>query len=282
MNLKKLLCLVMALLLATGAMAGVGWFAVAEPTVRPGLGRCAFLGRGDLMAPDGLGSEGGEGWTLSLPLSLKRGERRELRLALGWSEDVQLARARIEVWRGERDEPAAARPMLKIETPDAALNALANGFLLHQVRASRVLGRTGLYQPGGAWGFRDQLQDMLALLHSEPERVRAHLLRCAARQFEAGDVLHWWHEPCRGVRTRVSDDLLFLPWVTAGVTALFMEDTREGLLIGAMDFDVWKNAIACPGMDARTLEARCGQGACGEDSHDFNLHGTVEGFAGCL
>ena len=129
--------------------------------------------------------------------------------------DLEATLARVRALRTGKIEAAREPEGLTIETPDAALNAFANGFLLHQVRASRVLGRAGLCQPGGAWGFRDQLQDMLALLHSEPGRVRAHLLRCAGRQFEAGDVLHWWHAPCSGVRTRVSDDRLFLPWVTA-------------------------------------------------------------------
>ena len=104
---------------------------------------------------------------------------------------------------------------LVIETPDERLNRFANGFLIHQVRSARMLGRTGLYQPGGAFGFRDQLQDAIALLPFEPERVRAHLLRCAAHQFAAGDVMHWWHEPFLGVGTRISDDLLFLPFAAA-------------------------------------------------------------------
>ena len=157
-----------------------------------------------------------EGRTLGVPLCLPRGACREVRLALGWAEDVDAARAQVAALRRRAEEaPVDGAPRLVIQTPDDALNRMANDFLLHQVLASRVLGRTGLYQPGGAWGFRDQLQDMLALLQDEPARVRAHLLRCAARQFEAGDALHWWHEPCFGVRTRISDDVLFLPYVAA-------------------------------------------------------------------
>ena len=202
--------------LAEGAMDGAGYFAAADALAQPGPGRCAFLGRGDVDSPEGFAADtGGQGWTLRVPLRLKRGEARTLRLALGWAEDARAAMARVRALRTGKIEAAREPEGLTIETPDAALNAFANGFLLHQVRASRVLGRAGLCQPGGAWGFRDQLQDMLALLHSEPGRVRAHLLRCAGRQFEAGDVLHWWHAPCSGVRTRVSDDRLFLPWVTA-------------------------------------------------------------------
>ena len=208
--------------LAAGVAPGVGWMAFADAGAMPGPGRLAFLGGGGTMAPEGFDAPArGAGWTLSLPIALKRGESRRARLALGWSEDARAALDRVSALRaGERPAARTVPPQMVVETPDVALNHLANDFLLHQVRASRVLGRTGFYQPGGACGFRDQLQDMLALMHVEPERARAHLLRCAGRQFEAGDVLHWWHEPYRGVRTRVSDDKLFLPWVTAAYVQL--------------------------------------------------------------
>ncbi|WP_445664689.1 GH36-type glycosyl hydrolase domain-containing protein [Fodinibius sp. AD559] len=130
---------------------------------------------------------------------------------------------------------------IQVETPDSSLNRIMNGWLMYQNIACRMLSRTGFYQAGGAFGFRDQLQDAMAALYVDPQMTRGQILLHASRQFPEGDVQHWWHPPTgRGVRSKITDDRLWLPYVVD----FYIESTG--------DKDILEERV--PYLEARKLE----------------------------
>ncbi|MGY0652740.1 GH36-type glycosyl hydrolase domain-containing protein [Luteimonas sp. A537] len=162
---------------------------------------------------------------IQVPLDLAPGQSRDVIFRLGAGRTRAEALATLQETRG-RDAAWDALDEVRVgwlrtlgavqvETPEPAVDLLANGWLLYQTIGCRYFARSGYYQSGGAFGFRDQLQDIMAMLHADPKLARDHLLLCAEHQFMEGDVQHWWHPPLdRGVRTRCSDDYLWLPLAT--------------------------------------------------------------------
>ncbi len=159
---------------------------------------------------------------MQVKIDLADGEEREIVFTFGVGRDLNDARNLILRFCGSGPAQSALEAVwsywsrtlgaIHVETPDKAINVLTNGWLLYQTLACRIWARSGYHQSSGAFGFRDQLQDVMALIYTEPQLVREHLLLCAAHQFREGDVLHWWHPPSgHGVRTHSSDDYLWLP-----------------------------------------------------------------------
>ncbi|MBK7260073.1 MAG: glycosyl transferase [Ignavibacteriae bacterium] len=159
-------------------------------------------------------------------IRLLPGEQIELTCMVGQVPTVLKARELVHRYRDNRSVEAALAVTrawwderlgaISTRTPEPAMDLLVNRWLLYQTLVCRLWGRSGFYQSGGAYGFRDQLQDVMALLYTSPGETRKHILRAASRQFAEGDVQHWWHpQNGAGIRSRISDDLLWLPAVVA-------------------------------------------------------------------
>jgi len=215
-----------------------GWtafHAISEPVTGYTGSRREFLGRNGTSAKPAAVQPGEflEGTTgagldpcasLRAELELDAGQTREIVILLGAADSEAAARAATAAHRSAGLARAALErsvaaweerlSVVQVRTPDPSFDVMLNRWTLYQALACRMWARSAIYQSSGAYGFRDQLQDLMAFVYAEPALARAHLLRAAGRQFLEGDVQHWWHpQSGRGVRTRFSDDLAWLPFV---------------------------------------------------------------------
>ena len=196
--------------------------------------RREFLGlKGSIATPEGLNKklqcDIGVGYdpcgAIQVSITIKPGETKSVIFGLGQSDNsdeiIELSSKYKDLTKYDcelervKDHWDRLLGTIKVKTSDRAMDILINGWLLYQTVACRINARSAFYQAGGAYGFRDQLQDSLSLMHTAPNMVKEQILLACSRQFEEGDVQHWWHTPSGlGVRTRITDDLLWLPYVT--------------------------------------------------------------------
>ena len=237
-------------------------FATSTPTPTSFTGdRAAFIGRNrSLRDPAAMEHERLTGdvdagldpcAAMQVVVEIEPRQTVEMTFLLGEADDEETARGLVTRFRDPANVEAAFQETrrwwgrllstIEVETPELSTNFLLNRWLLYQTLSCRMWGRSALYQSSGGYGFRDQLQDVMALVHAAPDLARDHILRAAARQFVEGDVQHWWHpESGAGVRSRISDDLLWLPFVTAH----YVRTTGDAAILGQM----------APFLEAKPLE----------------------------
>lgn len=197
--------------------------------------RHEFLGRkGSILNPEGLdiklSNNTGVSYdacgTIQVSIAIKQNESKTIIFGLGQSADLEeISKLRYKYKDLSNVTHALKRVndyweemlgTIQVKTNDRAIDIMVNGWLLYQTISCRINARAAFYQCGGAYGFRDQLQDALSLLITDATALKNQILIACSRQFEEGDVQHWWHMPMGiGVRTKISDDLLWLPYTTA-------------------------------------------------------------------
>jgi cyclic beta-1,2-glucan synthetase len=275
-----------------------GFFEMDETVASFTADRTEFIGRnGSLRDPEAMGKTKLSGRfgaaldpcaALQTVFDLEDGQEHEIIFKIGAGRNKQHAVELVKQFKGKEVVHNALEKVknyweqtlniVQIETPDAALNILTNGWLNYQALACRVWGRSGFYQSGGAFGFRDQLQDVLSLMHNKPAIARTQILLNASRQFKEGDAQHWWHPPVgRGVRTTCSDDYLWLPFVTAryvshtGDEAILDEQVHflEGRLLNVGEESSYDLPLKSP--QSANLYTHCVKAI--ENGLDFGEHG---------
>lgn len=225
---------------------------------------------GRLGLPEALSQRSGGGYdpggAVAVDFTLAPGATTSFSFIMGHAADTAAAELMARDWQLRDAVQALARVRAfwsdllgraRVQTPDPLFDAMVNRWLPYQNLACRLWSKAGFYQAGGAFGFRDQLQDALAFAATDPARLRAQILRNAARQFPEGDVQHWWHAPGgEGVRTHFSDDLLWLPYACAhyaqvtGDTALL--DERVSFIDGPAIPEGQEDAYYAPSTSAQT------------------------------